>query len=181
LIYLFANDTVLDFYPKFGFKRVEQYQYSKEIKLGNARDVAVKLDMSNPKNEELVRNTINKSISISPLSMIDNTSLVMFYCISFLADNIYYLKDFHAVAIADFDRDTLYLKDIFCETATELDDVIFALSDKNISQVVLEFTPEDKTSFVEKVLIPDDVLFILDDKNNVFENQKWMFPVLSHA
>jgi hypothetical protein len=33
LIYLFANDSVLDYYPKFGFSRVEEYQYLKEINL----------------------------------------------------------------------------------------------------------------------------------------------------
>lgn len=30
-IYLFANDTVLDFYPKFGFERSLEYQYSLQI------------------------------------------------------------------------------------------------------------------------------------------------------
>lgn len=181
LIYLFANETVLDFYPKFGFKHVEQYQYSKEVRPKNTDLTAVKLDMSNPKNEELVRNTINSSIPISPLSMIDNTSLVMFYCTSFLANNVHYIKELGAVVIADLDGKTLCLKDIFCEKTVAVDDVIFALCEPNTIQVVLEFTPSEKTSYREKILVPDDVLFILDDKNNAFENQKWMFPVLSHA
>ena len=30
-IYLFANDSVLSFYPKFGFNKALEYQYSKEI------------------------------------------------------------------------------------------------------------------------------------------------------
>ena len=35
-IYLFANDTVLDFYPKFGFERVYEHQYS--IKKNKEKD-----------------------------------------------------------------------------------------------------------------------------------------------
>jgi predicted acetyltransferase len=30
-IYLFANDSVLEFYPKFGYKKSTEYQYSKVI------------------------------------------------------------------------------------------------------------------------------------------------------
>lgn len=30
-IYLFANDSVLDFYPKFGFRKAVEYQYSKKV------------------------------------------------------------------------------------------------------------------------------------------------------
>ena len=30
-IYLFANDSVLDFYPKFGFERAFEYGYEKEM------------------------------------------------------------------------------------------------------------------------------------------------------
>ncbi|MBQ0001487.1 MAG: GNAT family N-acetyltransferase, partial [Clostridiales bacterium] len=30
-IYLYANDSVLDFYPKYGFSRREEYRYTKQI------------------------------------------------------------------------------------------------------------------------------------------------------
>lgn len=35
--YLFANDSVLDFYPKFGYRKAKEYQYSKAVSsTGNA-------------------------------------------------------------------------------------------------------------------------------------------------
>ena len=30
-IYLFANDSVLDFYPKLGFQKAKEYQYSRKV------------------------------------------------------------------------------------------------------------------------------------------------------
>ncbi len=30
-IYLFANDSVLEFYPKFGFKEAKEYQFTKDV------------------------------------------------------------------------------------------------------------------------------------------------------
>jgi hypothetical protein len=55
------------------------------------------------------------------------------------------------------------------------------LTNKGITKVVLGFTPKDKTSFDENILIPIDALFILDDRWDLFGSEKLQFPVLSHA
>ncbi|MCS4463624.1 hypothetical protein JTT01_02980 [Clostridium botulinum] len=39
----------------------------------------------------------------------------MFYCTSFMKDNIYYLEDYDTVAICDFDEDILYVQDVFAK------------------------------------------------------------------
>lgn len=181
LIYLFANDSVLDFYPKYGFQRVEQYQCSKKLEFVNTQSDLVKLDMSVKENKEFLLDKVNRSCPFSQLSMMDNASLVLFYCTSFLTENVFYIKELDAIAIADLDEHTLFLKDVFCEKKVELSDVISALSNRNTFKVVLEFTPQCKNSFDENILIPDDVLFVLDDTWAVFENDRLMFPVLSHA
>ena len=38
-MYLFANDSVVDFYPKFGFKTGTEYQYSKDVSDTGSRSV----------------------------------------------------------------------------------------------------------------------------------------------
>lgn len=35
-VYLFANDTVLDFYPKFGFRRAAEVRYARALEPGGA-------------------------------------------------------------------------------------------------------------------------------------------------
>jgi GNAT superfamily N-acetyltransferase len=181
LIYLFANDSVLDFYPKFGFSRVEEYQYSKETNLRVSQSDVTKLNMLDIQNKELLFNKVNQSVPFSQLSMIDNASLVMFCYTAILEDNVYYIKKLDAVVVADFEQDTLFLKDVFCETQVPLDEVISALTSKETRKVVLGFTPNDKASFDENILIPVDALFILDDRRGLFDNEKLQFPVLSHA
>jgi GNAT superfamily N-acetyltransferase len=64
MIYLFANDSVLDFYPKFRFRAINEYEYSKTITNSNEIIVAEKLDMSLEKSRALVVEKINNSISI---------------------------------------------------------------------------------------------------------------------
>ena len=181
LIYLFANDSVLDFYPKFGFRRVEEYQYSKEINLQVSQPKVIKLNMLDNQSKELLFNKVNQSAPFSQLSMIDDASLVMFSYTAIREDNVYYIKELDAVVIADFEQDTLYLKDVFCETEVPLDKVISVLASNETTKVVLGFTPNEKDSFDESILIPVDALFILDDRWGLFNNEKLQFPVLSHA
>ena len=172
---------MLDFYPKFGFRRVEEYQYSKEINLQVSQPKVIKLNMLDNQSKELLFNKVNQSAPFSQLSMIDDASLVMFSYTAIREDNVYYIKELDAVVIADFEQDTLYLKDVFCETEVPLDKVISVLASNETTKVVLGFTPNEKDSFDESILIPVDALFILDDRWGLFNNEKLQFPVLSHA
>lgn len=182
LIYLFANDSVLDFYPKFGFSPAEEYQYSKEILAENTTSNASKLNMSDENDKKFLFDTINESKVFSQLAMRDNASLVMFYCTSFMKHNVYYIEALDAIAIAEFNDNTLYLNDVFCKQNIPLDDIIVALVNKEIKLVVLGFTPIDTTSFNVKLLKEEDTtLFIMNDGREIFEDKRLMFPVLSHA
>jgi hypothetical protein len=171
LIYLFANDSVLDYYPKFGFSRVEEYQYLKEINLRLSEFEVKNLNMLDNQSKELLFNKVNQSAPFSQLSMIDNASLVMFCYTAFREDNVYYMNEFDAVVVADIEQDTLYLKYVFCETEVPLDKIISAMASKETRKVVLGFTPNDKAFFDENILIPVDALFILDDRCGLFDNE----------
>lgn len=182
LIYLFANDSVLDFYPKFGFSPAEEYQYSKEILAENTTSNATKLNMSDENDKKFLFDTINESKVFSQLAMIGNASLVMFYCTSFMKQSVYYIEALDAIAIAEFNDNTLYLNDVFCKRDIPLDDIIAALVNKEIKLVVLGFTPIDTTSFNAELLKEEDTtLFLMNNGREIFEEKKLMFPVLSHA
>lgn len=182
MLYLFANDSVLDFYPKFGFTTAVEYQYSKNIAKANEFITAEKLDMSLNHNRELVVKKINDSIAISKLSMLKNVGLVMFYCTSFMSNNVYYLREEDVIAIAEFQGDTLHLQDIFSSSEVNLDDIIKALTNKEVKKVVLGFAPKDTDSYCVDLLKENNTtLFVMKDKEDLFKINKLMFPILSHA
>lgn len=182
LIYLFANDSVLNFYPKFSFKAIKEYEYSRKIKIEGTKTDFTKLDMSRKENRDFLFKTVTQSCHFSPLSMYDNASLVMFYCSLFMSQDVYYIKEFDAIAIAEFNDRVLYLKDIFCENEVSIDKIILSLANNETNKAILGFTPNDTTSFDENIYLSEgDTLFILDDKWGEFENNKLKFPILSHA
>ncbi len=182
LIYLFANDSVLDFYPKFGFVPATEYQHSREILTDIDATNLTKLDMSSANNRSFLVNMINSSKSYSQLSMQGNASLVMFYCTSFMAQSVYYIKALDVIVIADFDDSILYLYDVFSMKDVPLDDIIAAIVSKEIKKIVLGFTPKDTTSFDITLLKEEDTtLFVMKNRLEIFSDRKMMFPVLSHA
>jgi hypothetical protein len=180
-VYLFANDDVLDFYPKFNFEAVEEYQHSKTLDTHSASSAWKKLNMEDPADVAFFVGRIKDSNPIAKISMRNNVSLIMFYCNWLKKNSIYYIEELDAIVIADFESDTVYLDDIFSISPMNIDNVIQSISDKKIQRVILGFTPMKDEGFEKHLLKGTDTLFILKDKYEFFTNKHWMFPVLSHA
>ena len=182
LIYLFANDSVLNFYPKFGFSSVDEYQHSIKINAGTTTATTKKLNMSDEKDRSFLFNTINKSLPVSKLAMCDNASLIMFYCTSFMKDNVYYIESLDTIVIADYDKSMLYINDVFSLRDVSLDDIIATMVNKEIEKIVFGFTPVDTALYDVNLLQEENTtLFVLGDKMDFSRNKEIMFPLLSHA
>jgi GNAT superfamily N-acetyltransferase len=182
LIYLFANDSVINFYPKFGFLPNNQYQCSKKISKKSYSFKARKLDMLNIIDREFLYYKVNETLPFANITMKNNPSLVMFYCISFMAESVYYIEAYDAIVIADFEEDILYLQDIFSTKDIDVDKIIDSIINVNTKRVVFGFTPCNVDSIEVNLLKEEDTtLFIRSSKENPFSDNKLMFPILSHA
>lgn len=179
-IYLFANDSVLDFYPKFGFIKEIEYQYSMPVsgKTGKVK----RLDMTSEKDRTFLKKYYAKSNPFSALPMIGNYGLLMFYCSSFMKDCVLYCEEFDAVVIAMQDHEELVCFDIYCDYHKSLNDIVSVVAGKESSTALFGFTPKEVPGFtVNAVEADDNTLFILKSKENIFKQNKVMFPSLSHA
>ena len=181
-IYLYANDSVVDFYPKFGFIKANEYQMKLMAK---ARISNIKrLDMSSESDISLLHNYYQKSNPFSELPMIDNWGLLMFYCSAFMKNCVYFVEDVKAVVIAEQEQDMLKVYDVYCEESVILADVINAVvgAHSACNQVCLGFGLKNANSNELSLLREENTtLFVLQEKENIFKTHKTMFPLLSHA
>jgi len=181
-VYLYANPTALEMYPKFGFTRVKEYEYFRAINKNiEQHENFEKLNMDMQSNRAMLYDYAKNSSVFSKLSMRENADLVMFYCISFFKENVYYIKALDAIAVAKFNNNQLYLLDVFCKVEVELDTIINSLINSRIDEVVLGFTPKDISSYKPREIVEADALFIQKNKTILFDKNKLMFPLLSHA
>lgn len=180
-IYLYANKTALEFYPKLGFSPVKEYECFKSLNKNIKNKNFEKLNMDIQENRDMLYDYIKNSVMLSKISMRQNADLVMFYAIAILKENIYYIKSVDVIAVAVFKDNKLHLWDVFSKHNVSLDDVIACLVIPEIESLVLEFTPEDSSSYEMREINGDDALFIQNHKTQLFEKNKIMFPLLSHA
>lgn len=181
LIYLFANDSVLDFYPKYGFTKLEQYQCTKLVNKMDKHGVARKLDMSDVGDRSLVYDKVKDSCSLSKVCMHGNPELIMFYCTLFMKDSVYYIKEYDSVVIANFNEDTIEVLDIFCEKEVSIDEILNYLVNENIKREKLYFTPKEAEIYVKTKLEGEDTLFVTGKDKILLEDKQFMFPKLSHT
>ncbi len=180
-IYLFANDSVLSFYPKFGFHAVDQYQYTKAIRKKVKERAAKKLNMSDESHRKLVYEKAKVSSSMAKISMVGNAELIMFYCIAFMKDSVYYLEEYDTVVVAHEEQGLLEVFGVFCKEEVSLDLILDHMAKEDTKRVRLCFTPKETESYQFIPLEGEGTLFILGNGLDLFGEQLLMFPLLSHA
>lgn len=179
-VYLFANDSVLDFYPKFGFVKANQYQATIQVEPRESR--VRKLDMADKSDVALLHTYYQKSNPFSVLPMKNCWGLLMFYCSAFMKDCVYYVEDSDAIVIAEQDKTGLTVFDVFTESEDTLSYIISAIAHSANAPTRLGFSlkgaSEDDLSLLRE---ENTTLFVFGKKENLFQHHKTMFPLLSHA
>lgn len=178
LFYLFANDSVLDFYPRYGFIKSEEYGYSKYFSKKAPQANCRKLNMDLEADRSLLLELVNNRYPNAKTAMLGNTSLIMFYCSSFMKEHIYYIEDLKTAVVAEYEENHLLIQEVFCKKPVELDLVINALLVSESTLVRLGFTPTETASYTKEAVREEDTTLFIRGKN-ILDNSR--FPLLSHA
>lgn len=179
-IYLFANESAVNFYPKFGFTKEREYKYSKKVSVSKAVKSVEKVDMKHSKSKELVLTTLRHMAVNNQLHM-DNYGLYAFWLTGAMSDQIYYCEKEDTFAAAYIMDGILYLNQVISKHQVNLDTVIASFGNE-IKEVVLGFIPLNTEGYEVKEYKDEDLtLFIMGENLTIMEKQRLRFPVLSHA
>lgn len=179
-VYLFANDSVLDFYSKFAFTRGTEYLYNKAVSQ-NTKITAVPVSMDGPDAWMQLALAMEETDILSDCQAVGNPGLVFFYVSQFMQNDVYYLENLTAWVIAEVENGVLFLHNVFAPSPIDLDSVIAAFG-SGIMQVTLGFTPKDKSGWQFRELLEEDsTFFVKGPAFSCFTEKKLRIPRLSHA
>lgn len=189
-IYLFGNDSVLNYYPKFGFLPCEEYEYYFAYEREN-NIIPYSYEKINMEDKQqasrvykTVKNYIGKRNIINEndaMYMSENVGLYNFWLDSEYQDNVYYLSECGAYIVMTADDDKLYIHQIIGKDKVELRRVAKTF-EADFSEVILGYTPADKEGINVRVHKSDDcTLFIMGKDLNCIKERQLIFPTLSHA
>jgi len=154
LAYLSANPSVIDFYPKFGFRQVQTYtptlrhceeRSNPECKswiasqARNDRAVACKLDI----DDAIIPHALQTRNTFSNLVDCKNAaSIQMFHLIMQHHDNIYHLPHANALVVARQTNNKLYIADVISQNKLTLSDILPHLPFTDIETIQFGFCPD---------------------------------------
>lgn len=178
-IYLFGNDGVVDYYPKFGFRPAKEYSYSKTVSL-TGETKAEQVLMDGPAAWEKLARAMKESTFREGCPMVDNPGLIFFYVSLFMQEAVYYLADLDAWVIAEPEDGNLTIHNIFADASVTIGDVAAAFG--NVARISLGFAPADAKGWIIEELREEDCnFFVKGDVFDEFEERKLRIPSLSHA
>lgn len=183
LFYLFANETVLDFYPKFGFESLKEVQYTMDYNHVPSKNL--KINKLNGRNQDDLAFIYKLAARKQPLSRtfaaINNEELLMFYCLMVFSQDLYYLEDEQALVIFQIDDQVLHLYDIVSLENVSTLDILRKISNENITQIIFHYQPDDQELELKKQPYQSDtVLFVKNMKMNALPLE-FKHPITSQA
>ncbi|WP_418300748.1 GNAT family N-acetyltransferase [Lysinibacillus fusiformis] len=182
-MYLFANETVLDFYPKFGFTRIHESEFSLDLtarpiqrKQINVQQLTVEHDLARLENYAK-----NRYIHSSMIAVEQNESLLMFYFTLVFPHAIYYLEELETIVFMEEEEGVLNIYDIISLQPIHIEELLANIVKDTTQKVVFYFTPEFTLNGMTATIQPndDDALFVLSKKAILQGN--FMFPLTSHC
>ncbi len=188
-IYLFGNDSVLDFYPKFGFRVSNQYEYSRNITFGELTkaDCLTKLNIKNDSERNELFEILERLSSEENQNPNDgflmrkNNGLYAFWLCGEYCDHIYRLPDGTGFVIAELCGEVLNISQIL-STKKVNPEKIAAGFGAGVRQIRLKYRLQDLSGWESSIHKEEDsTLFILGQDLDRVEHERMMFSQLSHA
>jgi GNAT superfamily N-acetyltransferase len=177
-IYLFANDSVLGFYPKFGFLQHDEQIFSCEcVCTGRGGDLR-RLDLADEQDYRLLCGLSQRRRPVSQALGVSNHGILIFNCLYGFSGQIFYSKAFDAVIIFEQCKKTLNIYDIICKNDVPLRELCGVLP--ACDEIRLFFTPDDNTRFTAQPKTgADTILFIRP--GDALGTKGLIFPETSHT
>ena len=138
LAFMAANPSALDFYPRFGFRRVQTYRPEIAVSIDNSPDKAVRLDP----DDSLVLGALHGPRVYSGLVDSMNTQSVQrFHLLLNHPEDICLLPNCGVIVIARQDGEKLYLADVIAPKPLAFDSLMRELPFCGVKRVEFGFCP----------------------------------------
>lgn len=182
-MYLFANQTVLEFYPKFGFQRAAEYQFSMNYTPTQPHSSSIrKLNGNNKEDLEFIYKVACERVPVSNRFGTYNTEdLLMFYCIYVFYNDIYFIEEEEAIVIYQIEDQQLDIFDIVSTKEVCIENILSQIARDDTNKIVFHYTPcYQDIGIQSEIYQGDDVLFVKLSGSNKYPAQV-KHPITSKA
>lgn len=179
--YLFADLDAEPFYAKCGFRKVLEYKPRFVISGATTSGVAEKLDMNNEKHRDLIYRIASERAPVSDILGVHTPKLFMFWCLYFLKDNVYYIREIDTLVLFERKDGVLTIFDVVGRAVPDFGQLYPYICDDSDTAVEFEFMPDKMNMGTPPKLIPAESNGTHLMGEFPLENQEFLFPLTAHA
>lgn len=165
--FLGANPSVIDFYPRFGFRKVQTYHPEIVTAINNDTGKGIKLS---PDDAQVMLALLERSSFSNTVDSLNTPSVQMFHLLLDYPDSIYRLSDCGVIVVAEQQDDRLFIADVIARKPVSFDTIWRELPFTGINRIEFGFCPDWLD--IEPLWVPDDM-----DKSPYFIRGDWNLPV----
>ncbi len=148
LFFLFANQNVLGFYPKFGFKPVTEKLFKFDSVIPGGNYSARKLILKNYDDYNLLLGLINSRMSLTGLLGAENYGFItMWHIFNSYKDSLYYLSNEDALIIKKEKNNEMYIRDIIYWKPFDILPVLSKVVESDMIKRIYYYFPPDKLGY----------------------------------
>lgn len=181
VMFLFANETVLDFYPKFGFNHHQEIIF-KSSKIPDSNYSAIKLNLNEKSDSDIATKLLNKRRELTQLfGATEYDYITQWHLINVFPDNLIYLNEEEVIIICSERGKQLHLWDVIFIKPIDLASIIPKIIKNKDLQSILYYFPPDQLSFDYDKVVPDfDSHLFFRGKFNL-EGRDFKFPITAQT
>jgi predicted N-acetyltransferase YhbS len=143
IVFLFANDTVLDFYPLFGFKRTFESIFAAEYDVKPANEPLRALSIDRAEDLALLaRVAAAAAPTTREFGASNYGGVLLWYWANFYGGCFYYCEAEDAIIVAELDGATLRICDVLARTPFDLRFYLPRVARDAAQRVEFGFTPD---------------------------------------
>ncbi|WP_413511197.1 GNAT family N-acetyltransferase [Myroides odoratus] len=182
--FLFANASVLDFYPKFGFIKAAEFQATKHFETQPHTWTVQKLNLALEEDLLCFQHYLKNSQTTCRFDT-RSYGLTHFYCYANpefgFGNSIYFMPELETIVLAQQEEETLVVYQVYSLNTKAIDQAFQAVAAKNTKRIVLGYTPIDGDYQFIPHVEEDLTLFVTPSIHSYFVDQQTMIPLLSHT
>ncbi|QYR22991.1 GNAT family N-acetyltransferase [Paenibacillus sp. sptzw28] len=184
--FLFANKSVLDLYPKFGFNTAAESQFSLDIKdmprgMGS-NSLLRKLSIEEEEDLSLIERKLRTRRTVSRRFGVENDrGIFMFHALNMFRDCLYYSESSQAIIVCKHEGKTLHLYDVISSENVDFTGLLIEIGGNDTTNVQFYFTPDIFTcdAKAEPLDQNEDQLFV--KSASIVIPLEFRFPLIAHA
>lgn len=142
-VILFANPRVLDFYPRFGFRRVEQRLFTAPVEIAPAAVPAARLDMARAEDRARLAAIVARATPVNRGFAARDYFPILLWHLCDRPMRVHHLEPFDAVAVVSEEAGRLTLHELQATRPFPLAEALPSLVTAPLREIAFGFDPGD--------------------------------------